>query len=199
MIADAFQRHASVGLAVGVETLPAVETAGNPRGGLRIAGVQRNDLIGQEGITVGRVEAHQIVAEGADQCVNLVWIADVERRMGGQRLDRGQRVWPAAGRLGRQPLVDDQRFVLVTGVELGQRRVAFGAVLGVDVGQRSQCGELVGHVVGGAELAERPSALGGRVEFKQVGQADVAQRTAPGFDATRRIGAGRRQGRIDGG
>ena len=201
MVADAFQRGAGVRLAAGVEFLPAVEAAGEARGDLRVLVVQVEHAVGDEGVAaaVGGVEARQVGAEGADQRIHLVRVADVEGRVGAQRLDRGQRVRPAAGRLRGQPFVDDQRLVLPAGVEIGERRLAFRAVGGIDVGQCGQRGELVGHVVGVPELLQRHLAGGRGVEFEQVGEADVAQGAAAGLFAGRCVGGVRRERGVEAG
>ena len=141
-------------LAFVVELLPAVEAARQARGNLRVAVVQVEDAVGEEGIALRGMEADQVGAETAQQGVDLVRVAGVEGRMFGQRLDLGQ----ASGRR----LVDCTASHLSTTsassfhrvVELGQRLFALRADGGIDVGQRREGGELVGHVVGGLELLQ---------------------------------------------
>ena len=74
-----------------IKLLPAIETAGQAGSNLRVAGVEQLDLFGDEGIALGGVEAHEVGAEVAQQGIHLVWIADVESRVSGELLDRGQR------------------------------------------------------------------------------------------------------------
>ena len=90
-----------MGLAASVELLPAGEAAGQPGGDLRIPVVQFKDAVGDECVAaaIGGIEAGQIGPEGANQCVDLVRVADVEGRVGGERLHGRQRIRAAAGRL----------------------------------------------------------------------------------------------------
>jgi len=98
-----------------------------------------------------------------------------------------------------QPFVHDQRLVLPAGVEIGECRLAFRAVGGVDVGQCGEGGELVGHVVGVVELLQRQLANGRGVEFEQVGEAGVAQGAAAGLFAGRCVGGIRRERGVEAG
>jgi hypothetical protein len=84
MAAHAFERLPGMRLAAGVELLPAVEAAGQARGDLRVARVEFDDPLGDEGVAaaVGGVEARQVGAEGADQRIYLVRVADVEGGVG---------------------------------------------------------------------------------------------------------------------
>ena len=69
VVANAFQCSTGVSLAAGVEFLPAIETTGEARGDLRVAVVQFDHPLGDEGVTaaIGGIEARQIGPEGADQ------------------------------------------------------------------------------------------------------------------------------------
>ena len=143
--------------APGVEFPPAVEGACHARGDLRIEGVDRGHLLGEEGVAaaVGGVKAHVVAAEAADQRVDLVRIVDFERRVREQFPHFGQRAGQARARLHCQPLVHHQRFVLPFRIEGIQRLRALGAVA---IGERGQRRHGVGHVVGAFELPERERA-----------------------------------------
>ena len=69
--------------APGVEFTPAVEGARHARGDLRIEGIDCDHLLGEELVAaaVGGVKAHVVPAEAADERVDLVRVADIERRM----------------------------------------------------------------------------------------------------------------------
>ena len=80
MVANALQCAAGVALAFVVELLPAVEAARQARGNLRVAVVQVEDAVGEEGITLGGMEADQVGSETAQQGVDLVRVGNVEGR-----------------------------------------------------------------------------------------------------------------------
>src|SRR3954454_2346350 len=71
------------------ETAPAAQRRYQPRRGLRIEPVDRQDHVGQEAVTATRsvVEGTLIGGEGTDQGAQAVWIGEGEVRMLRQRLD----------------------------------------------------------------------------------------------------------------
>ena len=77
------QRRAGVLLAAGIELPPAIEAACQARGDLRIDAVDLADLLGEKMVAaaVGGVKTNVVVAEGVEQGVNLVRVAQIERRV----------------------------------------------------------------------------------------------------------------------
>ena len=57
------------------------------RADLRIEGIDRDHLLGEEAVAaaVGGIKAHMVAAEAADQRVDLVRVAHIERRVREQR------------------------------------------------------------------------------------------------------------------
>ena len=116
-----------------------------------------------------------VVAEGAQQGIDLVRIAQVERGMFDQPFDFRQRARATTAGLDLQPLVDHQRLVFPARIKSIQGLLAFPAFA---LRQHTQTGELVGHVVGAIELLFGHDTRCGAVCFAQVTEAEIAQRAA---------------------
>ena len=164
-------------LPAAVVALPAAQRADQPRGHLRIDAVQLDHLVGQEtvALAVGGVEAYRIAhAEAPDQRPYLVGVGKAEGGVLHQLSDFVQRVGQARAGLQAEPLVHDLGVVLPLRVESVERCLAFRPVV---LHQGGECGQGVGHVVGGFNLFQ--ATLAGLVVagFRQVAQAQVFQRT----------------------
>ena len=83
-----------------------------------------------------------------------------------------ERVWTTAARLHGQPFIDHQRFVLPSFKEGCQGLLAFTSGR---IHQGTQRCKLVGHVVSPIELHHRQIAVGGVIEFVQIGETQIAQ------------------------
>ena len=82
------------------------------------------------------------------------------------------RILAGGERLGREPFVDDKRIVAVAVVENVE---CSHTLVGLGIGQRSQCRKPVGHVVGRFELSERQL----RSTWSSASDASCAASAAP--------------------
>ena len=157
----------------------AVKAADQPRGHLRVDGVNRQHLVGHKAVAaaVGGVEGGQVAAKGANQRAHLVRVGQRKSRVLHQRGDGAQHVLAAAPGLQGEPFVHHQRFVGKALGKVGKQGIAGVAVA---VGQRRQRAHAVGHIVGLLVLlaGQRASVAAG--QQRQIGQRQVFQRAPAG-------------------